>query len=475
MLLYVLPFVILLIVAIILKKREANSQKAEPNKKSVSGKNKSKLTSKKTTVVENVADSSSRTATTTATSTTLAPELRRHIEKQIRDGNYFAAEAQINQALNRDKSQHELYLLLLNLHLLQNDEFAVNQLFTHLRALQLPDILAQAEQTRQKFEADHAAEVQAKVDAKAAQLAANSISFDQLQEQITTPKAEVAPLEFNTSTTETQSVESSPQTTPSVQVATPSEPASLDFAFSTEPTKAEPASPAQTEVTAPVLDFGFTGNSNPVAAQVETVSSVESVPKPSLDFNLEQPIPTQKPELEFNIEQTTPTTTNSALEFKLDLPNEPQFNLDERAVEPTATQLEPDHTATEAKTQPEFEFKLDLATTSELQTEPKTKFEFSLDQFNEAEVASPTVTPATNIVAPITAAPSPTETETDPLLQLFPDLQHTDELSLNLALAEQYISLGAYAEARSLLAENNDAYNDTQREIAAQLLNKIAS
>ncbi|MFX3966646.1 hypothetical protein ACJBYY_11780, partial [Streptococcus suis] len=60
--------------------------------------------------------------------TPLATDLRNKIEGQIRDRNFFSAEAQINQALNKDNSQHELYLLLLDIHLLQKDEFAISQL-----------------------------------------------------------------------------------------------------------------------------------------------------------------------------------------------------------------------------------------------------------------------------------------------------------------------------------------------------------
>ncbi|MCG4607418.1 hypothetical protein L0O74_13915, partial [Bifidobacterium longum] len=46
--------------------------------------------------------------------------------------------------MNKDNSQHELYLLLLEIHLLQKDEFATNQLINQLHSLELDDILEQA-------------------------------------------------------------------------------------------------------------------------------------------------------------------------------------------------------------------------------------------------------------------------------------------------------------------------------------------
>lgn len=39
--------------------------------------------------------------------------LRQKLEQQIQSGNYQTAEAQINQALKQDNTQHELYLFLL--------------------------------------------------------------------------------------------------------------------------------------------------------------------------------------------------------------------------------------------------------------------------------------------------------------------------------------------------------------------------
>ena len=150
MLIYVIPFILLLVVAIVLKKREASKEAEPKTQKTVAAKNKAKKTtsSKKspqqTQVVEDVI---AKKATTP-----LATDLRNKIEGRIRDRNFFSAEAQINQALNKDNSQHELYLLLLDIHLLQKDEFAISQLLNHLRSLELDDILAQAEAKKSDYD-----------------------------------------------------------------------------------------------------------------------------------------------------------------------------------------------------------------------------------------------------------------------------------------------------------------------------------
>ncbi|CEI50706.1 FIG00351261: hypothetical protein [Acinetobacter bereziniae] len=152
MLLYVIPFVLLLVVAIVLKKREdANKENTNTTSKKTNNKKSSKKnvartarTSQKqqrTAVVENEVVVQQATKP-------LSPELKSSIEKLIAAKNYFSAEAKINQALNQDNAQHELYLYLLDVHLAQKDEFAVNQLINHIRSLGLDDIVTQAEEKK---------------------------------------------------------------------------------------------------------------------------------------------------------------------------------------------------------------------------------------------------------------------------------------------------------------------------------------
>lgn len=448
MLLYVLPFVILLVVALILKKREA-SQDAEPSKKSTAPKNKAKTGS---TASSEVSNTQTLTAAPliAAQRSELAPELRRHIENQMRDGNYFAAEAQINQALNRDNGQHELYLMLLDLHLLQNDEFAINQLFTHLRSLQLDDILQQAQSKRDAHEQKLAQDAKNKAEAQAAQLAANSVSFEQLQEQVTTPQAplefkqaEVAataqPLEFTASPNKPETAEPKPLEFNSTNTANPTaevkaEAKPLDFAFNLE----QPASAV------------------PVATAAATVKSNTTADN-SLDFSFSPsnaPAASAKPELEFNLDQA-PAPAKKSLDFDFVAPQ-----AEPAKAAPQATELEFKLEQPAAKTQPPLEFSLE---TPVAKATPAVQAQMQNVQPPKAQTAT----------AKVVATPTQPNAN-DPLLQLFPTLGQVNEAELNLRLASEYIRLGAYQEAKALLQEQEAEYNEQQRQIASALRNKIA-
>ena len=449
MLLYVLPFILLLVVAIVLKKRQDN-QKAEPTKKNTAAKAKTVSTPSAEVVETPVVVQAEPKTAARQERTPLAPELRRHIENQMRDGNYFAAEAQINQALNRDNTQHELYLMLLDLHLLQNDEFAINQLFTHLRSLQLDDIVQQAQDKRVAHEARLAEEAQAKADSQAAKLAASSLSFDQLQQEEVKPVAQ-APLEFAPKT----------EAAPATDVAKP-----LDFAVTS--TSTEKTEPTPLEFSAPVvepaqqdvkpLDFAFTLDQSTAPAEPVVESKVQ--PKPleaqALEFSLDQTPSTQKSELEFNLDAAPTQSAKTELEFSLDSAPKAQ---PEQALEFNLEPSKADKT--------EFDFNLQQPTPAPLEA-PVAKVEAQDFDF---KFEAPTEVKATPVAAPPAQAPVNTQ---DPLLQLFPELAQVSEIDLNLKLAAEYVRLGAYSDASSVLAEHEASYNDQQRQIAQSLRNKIA-
>ncbi|MEM9992882.1 MAG: hypothetical protein AAGE79_01920, partial [Acinetobacter pittii] len=144
--LYVIPFIILLVVAVILKKRE-NSQKQESNSpKTINRKTNKKANSKssknsrektKVNVVEESIPS-------TPQSSPVPEAVCQKIQLLIQEKQFSAAEAQVNQALKKDNTQHELYLLLLEIHIAQKDEFAITQLISHIRSLSLNEIAIQA-------------------------------------------------------------------------------------------------------------------------------------------------------------------------------------------------------------------------------------------------------------------------------------------------------------------------------------------
>ncbi|QTD64045.1 fimbrial protein FimV [Acinetobacter towneri] len=441
MLIYVIPFILLLVIAIFLKKREA-SKEAEPSNKKTAAP--AKTSGKKTTTTKKVAQKSvvvEEVVPTPQHSTPVPVKIQTNIENLIKERNFFAAEAQINQALKRDNSLHGLYLFLLDIHLQQKDEFAIDQLLNHLRSLELDDILSQAEAKK----ASHAHEDIAEKSANEAPTAAPSsldftapvstpnqtASFDQLQHELTSNKTAEpeAALEFDTS-----SLNFSPAATPVVEKAAEpevkAEPAALDFNFSLDSTAAEakteaPAITAEPSVSpaeeVKPLDFTFDLTPSPAettvapetAAPESTISEAAAVEAPSLDFNFSTP--ESAPAVEAKAEPATP----------------------------------------------DFNFTFDSAPAEETNLQPAIEPEV---------IAAPSIAlePAATVVS--------TDVDlNDPLVKSFPDLSQVDEIQLNLDLASQYVELGAYDAAKALLSEQGANYSAEQRQRADQLLNQIAS
>ncbi|ENW29705.1 FimV-like protein [Acinetobacter lwoffii] len=438
MLIYVIPLVILIIVLIVFKKRQDAQESDKAKTKTVKAKkpgSASKAAPQRTKVVEPV-------GVTKKSATPLSAETRKKIEGLIQERNFFAAEAQINQALNRDNSQHELYLLLLDIHILQKDEFAISQLLNHIRSLHLDEILAQAEAKQREFEKSSSA-AQDTIDFPSAQLKtssaqeaastsdafadlvapapSNELAFEQLQQDfqsskpapIAEPVADIQPLEFNFE----------PKTT---SVVTP---------------KAEEVPvPA-----APSIDFEFQSTST----DIQTTAVTETAPVLDFKLDLEQPAPVE----------TAPTVSE---EIK---PLDFSFSLDTSvpAAEKTAV--------------PATEFDLSSLTVAAPVAEPATQtnlsgMDFKLDHLE----TTPEAPAATAMSFDLPATPAQVAVDQhDPLVQSFPKLLDVNEASLNLDLAQQYIQLGAYAAAREVIAEREAEYTPEQQQRAEQLLNQIAS
>ena len=434
MLIYVIPFILLLVVAIVLKKREASKEAEPKTQKAVAAKNKAKKTSsskkspQQTQVVEDVV---AKKATTP-----LATDLRNRIEGQIRDRNFFSAEAQINQALNKDNSQHELYLLLLDIHLLQKDEFAISQLLNHLRSLELDDILAQAEAKKSDYDQLHQ-NSRDTIEFKPTKItpsapkpveATNTADFDALmssnnpapapvQASVVEPVQDIKPLDFDTSAFTTTTTA---QPEPSIEVQ------SLDFDISSLNTPtAEPAKPA--EELKP-LDFGSLSLESTPAQPAETAAA--DIQPLDFSFNLDTAA-TTAPEVE-----TSPPAVDERPEFTFDFSSE--------------------STAEAAKDIPAFSF--DTVSPSEA----------------IVEETPAVVTPSLSFSLESTA-PANTVDQSDPLVQSFPQLSEVNEIHLNFELAEQYIQLGAFEAAREILVEQEPNYSTQQRQQVEQLLSRIAS
>ena len=434
MLIYVIPFILLLVVAIVLKKREASKEAEPKTQKAVAAKNKAKKTSsskkspQQTQVVEDVV--------TKKATTPLATDLRNKIEGQIRDRNFFSAEAQINQALNKDNSQHELYLLLLDIHLLQKDEFAISQLLNHLRSLELDDILAQAEAKKSDYDQLHQ-NSRDTIEFKPTEIApsapkpveaTNTADFDALmssnnpaptpvQASVVEPVQDIKPLDFDTSAFTTTTTA---QPEPSIEVQ------SLDFDISSLNTPT--AEPTKSAEELKPLDFGSLSLESTPAQPAET-SAADIQP---LDFS-------------FNLD-TAPTTTPEAEISPPAVDERPEFTFD----------FSSESTTEAAKDIPAFSF--DTVSPSQA----------------IAEETPAVVMPSLSFSLE-SAAPANTMVQSDPLVQSFPQLNEVNEIHLNLELAEQYIQLGAFEAAREILVEQEPNYNSEQRQQAEQLLSRIAS
>lgn len=434
MLIYVIPFILLLVVAIVLKKREASKEAEPKTQKAVAAKNKAKKTSsskkspQQTQVVEDVV---AKKATTP-----LATDLRNKIEGQIRDRNFFSAEAQINQALNKDNSQHELYLLLLDIHLLQKDEFAISQLLNHLRSLELDDILAQAEAKKSDYDQLH-------------QNSRDTIEFKPTEIAPSAPK----PVEA-TNTADFDALMSSNNPAPAPVQASVVEPVQdikpLDFdtsAFTTTtPAQPEPSIEVQS------LEFDISSLNTPTA---EPAKSAEEL-KP-LDFG----------SLSLESTPAQPAETAAADIQPLDF----SFNLDTAAT--TAPEVETSPLAADER--PEFTFDFSSESTSEAAKDIPA-FSFDTVSSSEAIVEETPAVITPNLSFSLESnAPANTTDQSDPLVQSFPQLNEVNEIHLNLELAEQYIQLGAFEAAREILVEQEPNYSTEQRQQVEQLLSRIAS
>ena len=416
--LYVIPFIILLVVAVILKKRE-NSQKQEAtspktinkktNKKANSKSSKNSREKSKVNVVEENLPP--------ITQSSPVPEaVRQKIKQLIQEKQYSAAEAQVNQALKKDNTQHELYLLLLEVHIAQKDEFAITQLISHIRSLALHEIVTQAETRQKEYESSRQPDAidfpQAQTHeepkntpdttAQFDQLTTNSseASFDDLQKDYTPvkqePAVEVEPLEFNFSFEQKTTEVDSAKPEDKINTETASETNdlnTLEFSFDLEsiPNKAEKSLEPSSELT------------------VETIK-IDTTAAPDIDLDFSN----------FSIEKESAPQSNNSQEIVLE---------------------------------------------ENIQTQPLSveTLEFSLNPI-ESEDNQPNLNESELSLE-----------NNDPLVQAFPELKQLDENELDLQLAEQYISLGAYPAAHALLASNEQKFNTEQQQRAKNLLNRIAS
>lgn len=438
MLMYVIPLIILIVVLLVVKKRQDAQESGQPKNKG-NTKTKAKKSSstrvqaKPTKIVEDEVVEPKQTQP-------LATETRKKIETLIQDRNFFAAEAQINQALKRDNSQHELYLLLLDVHLEQKDEFAVNQLLSHINALELHEIAQKAEE---------------KVATEKSKAKSNDfIQFTPSHEE--TAQQPVKPVTHDSFSDDAFDALINNPSEP-VQTITEEKPkfenTELEFTTSSSSEAQETVEPLVENNT---LEFSTEFTTNEIQPQVEEKSAIDEI-KP-LDFS-------------FTISSNETIEEKSSEPVQANVNDEPQksneFNLD-FVIDQTPA-VEPEQPNTKLDEQPEFSFNLDSAPVVE---DVKTT-EVELTKSFDASVLENTTPAPVATETPIVAVSD--INLADPLVQSFPSLSEINEAELNLDLAKKYIELGAYDAAREILADGEASFSDEQRQVADQLLNQIAS
>lgn len=419
--LYVIPFIILLVVAVILKKRE-NSQKQE----ATSPKNINRKSGKKANAKSSKSSREKTKAKVIEENTPAIPQsnpvpeaLQHNIQQLIQEKQFSAAEAQVNQALKKDNTQHELYLLLLEIHIAQKDEFAIQQLISHIRSLGLNEIAAQAETRQKEYESSRQPD---------------AIDFPQAQ-TYEEPKNTDTTAQFDELTTSS------------------SEASFDDLQKDYTPVKQEPA----IEIEPLEFNFSFeqnsaTENTNQPAQQPELSSTQETNELADLEFS-------------FDLAPLHETEEKSqAVEVKADQENSINaldFNLD----------LNPSSSETKSVEQAPSLDEIKLIEQTPLEATSIAPLEFSLDE--PALVPAPELE-TQNHIDVVNEAATQTQIE-DPLLEAFPELKQINENELDLKLAEQYIKFGANQAARNLLEGDEQKFNTEQQQHAKNLLNRIAS
>lgn len=416
--LYVIPFIILLVVAVILKKRE-NSQKQEATSpKTLNKKTNKKANSKssKNSREKSKAHEVEETLLSIPQSSPVPEAVRQKIQQLIQEKQYSAAEAQVNQALKKDNTQHELYSLLLEVHIAQKDEFAITQLISHIRSLALNKIVAQAETRQKEYESSRQPD---------------AIDFPQAQTY--------------------QQPKNTPDTTAQFdQLTTSSSEASFDdLQKDYAPVKQEPV------VEVEPLEFNF-------SFEQKTTE-----------------IGSAKPEDKISTQTNSETNDLNTLEFSFDLETIP--NKAEKSFETTSElfveTIKIDTTATPDIDLDFSDFSIDKDTASQSNISQETVLE---ENIQTQPLSIETLEFSLNPIESEDNQPNLNESElslenNDPLVQAFPELKQLDENELDLQLAEQYIKLGAYPAAHALLASNEQKFNTEQQQRAKNLLNRIAS
>lgn len=475
MLIYIIPFVLLLVVAIVLKKRESAQQnnetkKAQPlkgNKKAKRAQGKSTSTSTTSTTVTTPSAAAAGVETEkTHGQAEVNSEFRRRIETLIQEQNFSTAEALLNQELNQNKDQHDLYLLLLDVHLKQQDNFGVTQLLNHLKSLKLFDLVRLAEQkcALEKVKAEAIQHTPVQLQESIASSTSTQENFaDILSSQQETQDRST--IDFPSATQTTPSLSNVGHESPKQDLAPkPTEeaaPLDFDFSFSdlakTEP-KTKPVKNTEVSSTPTAAPLDFKLSLEPHSVETKGASlTAQATSTSTLDFDLTQ----SDIKLETNSKETK---TEQIFQDVQPKSKSLDFTFDLETTTPAAPVLTSEAEPAPSVEQTGSEFTFDLPT-----AEVTPNVEVATVEPVSAEVPLTFETTATTVEA------AQTPTVPDPILLQFPELNSLKESELDLRLAEQYVKLGAFDAARQLLAVAQTRFDAAESEQAKKLLNQIAS
>ncbi|WLF83380.1 hypothetical protein [Moraxella sp. ZY210820] len=325
---------------------------------------------KKSAKTAEIKESPSSFTETVAQSSAVDDQLRREIENNIRHRNYQVAEAQINAALHQDDTQHDLYYLLADVYLHQEDEFAFKQLINHLQQSQLYNLVDELnirqeafaqQKTQQAVSTPTSSSIEQAAVAGSVVAAGTAMDFDNL---LSTPSSTTNTdnsMDFSFSSTQTETANNSLDFDSLINTSVPThtntqeqsldfdnllgsnvttETTSTDFSFST------PVSEAVT-TESNELDFSFSQSET----QAPTVESNE------LDFSFSAPTSevtnTETDELDFSFSQPTTETADLDLSFSTPSVETPVAEINELDLSFSAPVTET------AKTEESFDFSFD--------------------------------------------------------------------------------------------------------------------
>lgn len=403
------------IIALFIVNAKQKKQDAAPSSKASKNNKKTSSANKKSASATTVKIDTPETATKPKVD---LDNLLTKLDVLIGDKEYAKAEGMINLNLNQDSSLHALYFKLLKIYQLQQDDFAIKQLFDTVQNLNLNTVYQELYNEKEAYKEEQELLKSAEVTATSSPDVIEFVSTD-----LPTETEKPVTAQNNTQAFDSLAFDLSPDIS------------------STKTTEVEQNSVENTQDLSQIhsLDFDF---SSTVSESDDTSSQTppEETTSNELEFTLADNVIEPEPsslvdtELEFNFNLENPTSTDTQA-FNFSLTPEEKV---EKHDDSNLGQLEFVHEEQSV----ELGFVADGISISDEQT--------ALEQ------------------SPVFADNS------DPIVQAFSELSTQDPIDLDIALAEQYIYLGDNSAAKQLLSEQSAPLSNEQSEKVQQLLEKIA-